>query len=87
MHLSLADQVKSGNFDDTNKTICRALAEAILSVNDIWGVFSKSRIALLPHQLRTEPKEPRSPWAGINHNQPIRYAHRQTAPVELYDHR
>lgn len=33
------------------KVLCRSLAEAILSVNDTWGVFSKSRISLLPHQL------------------------------------
>lgn len=31
--------------------IARAQAEAIRSLNDTWGVFSKSRIALLPHQL------------------------------------
>jgi ERCC4-related helicase len=29
----------------------RVLAECIQSVNDTWGVFSLSRIALLPHQL------------------------------------
>lgn len=26
-------------------------AEAITSVNDVWGVFTRSRISLLPHQL------------------------------------
>lgn len=31
--------------------IARAQAEVIRSLNDTWGVFSKSRIALLPHQL------------------------------------
>ena len=31
--------------------ITRALGEAIRSVNDAWGVFSRSRITLLPHQL------------------------------------
>lgn len=31
--------------------ISRIQAEAIQSVNDTWGVFSRSRIALLPHQL------------------------------------
>ena len=31
--------------------IARILGEAIQSVNDRWGVFSRSRIALLPHQL------------------------------------
>ena len=33
------------------EVIARAQAEAIRSLNDTWGVFSKSRIALLPHQL------------------------------------
>lgn len=29
----------------------RAMSGAIQSVNDAWGIFSRSRIALLPHQL------------------------------------
>lgn len=33
------------------EVIARLSAEAIVSVNDMWGVFSRSRIALLPHQL------------------------------------
>ena len=33
------------------EVITRAQAEAIVSVNDMWGVFALSRIALLPHQL------------------------------------
>jgi superfamily II DNA or RNA helicase len=33
------------------EVIVRTQAEAIESVNDTWGVFSRSRIALLPHQL------------------------------------
>lgn len=33
------------------EVVTRLQAEAILSVNDTWGVLSKSRIALLPHQL------------------------------------
>lgn len=33
------------------RVITRSLAAAIQSVNDQWGVFSRSRIALLPHQL------------------------------------
>ena len=33
------------------KVITRVQAEAIQSINDAWGVFSPSRIALLPHQL------------------------------------
>lgn len=33
------------------EVITRIQAEAIQSVNDSWGVLSRSRIALLPHQL------------------------------------
>ena len=33
------------------EVITRAQASAIESVNDMWGVLSTSRIALLPHQL------------------------------------
>lgn len=33
------------------EVVTRVQAEAIQSVNDTWGVLSKSRIALLPHQL------------------------------------
>jgi SNF2 family DNA or RNA helicase len=33
------------------EVVTRLQAEAIRSVNDTWGVLSKSRIALLPHQL------------------------------------
>ena len=33
------------------EVIVRVQAETIQSVNDAWGVFSPSRIALLPHQL------------------------------------
>lgn len=38
-------------WDAPMRVITRCQAEAILSVNDSWGVFSRSRIALLPHQL------------------------------------
>lgn len=33
------------------KVITRIQAETIQSINDTWGVFSRSRISLLPHQL------------------------------------
>lgn len=33
------------------EVITKAQAEAIESVNDAWGVFSRCRISLLPHQL------------------------------------
>ncbi|WP_419655990.1 helicase, Snf2 family [Desulfosarcina variabilis str. Montpellier] len=45
------EDVESGRLSQPIKAICRVMAEAIISVNDNWGVFSKSRIALLPHQL------------------------------------
>jgi len=34
-----------------NEAILKLLAELIISINDSWGVFSCSRIDLLPHQL------------------------------------
>jgi ERCC4-related helicase len=37
--------------DPPIEVMARALALAIESVNDSWGVFSRSRIDLLPHQL------------------------------------
>jgi hypothetical protein len=37
--------------DDSRAVLCRAQALAIASVNDQWGVFSRSRVQLLPHQL------------------------------------
>ena len=37
--------------DPALHVVTRVLAECIRSVNDAWGVFSRSRIALLPHQL------------------------------------
>jgi ERCC4-related helicase len=38
-------------WDSPLRVITRCQAEAIQSTNDAWGVFSRSRIALLPHQL------------------------------------
>lgn len=48
---SITECIETGQFYPHQETMCRVLAEAIISVNDTWGVFSKSRIALLPHQL------------------------------------
>ncbi len=39
------------NFDTYSEVVLRCQAAAIQSVNDNWGVFSKSLIKLLPHQL------------------------------------
>ena len=40
-----------GRWDPPAEVVARVMAEAIRSVNDSWGVFSRSRIDLLPHQL------------------------------------
>jgi superfamily II DNA or RNA helicase len=43
--------VEQGRWDAPLEVIVRVQAEAIRSVNDAWGVFSRSKIDLLPHQL------------------------------------
>jgi len=48
---SLYQALSTGTFDDSAETLMRASAMAIRSVNDQWGVFSRSRVQLLPHQL------------------------------------
>jgi ERCC4-related helicase len=45
------DALVRGELASTAETIARVQAAAITSLNDAWGVFSRSRIALLPHQL------------------------------------
>lgn len=47
LHSALRDCI----FDDPTDAVVRAQALAIASVNDQWGVFSRSRVQLLPHQL------------------------------------
>ena len=47
----LAERISSGRVDPALDVVTRVLGECIRSVNDAWGVFSRSRIALLPHQL------------------------------------
>jgi ERCC4-related helicase len=49
--LGILEGIESGQLFSPLETVTRVLAESIISVNDNWGVFSKSRIALLPHQL------------------------------------
>ena len=49
--LSLVDAVKLRRGSPTLDVILKAQAAAIRSLNDTWGVFSRSRIDLLPHQL------------------------------------
>ena len=48
---SLHSALRGGVFDDPTDAVVRAQALAIASVNDQWGVFSRSRVQLLPHQL------------------------------------
>ena len=48
---SLADALTEGKLDDPLAVLARAQALLIHSINDQWGVFSRSRVQLLPHQL------------------------------------
>ena len=63
--LSLIDALNAGQWHPPVEVIAKCQAAAIESVNDAWGVFSRSRIALLPHQL----------WVchRVLRNWPIRY--------------
>ena len=47
----LEESVESGSFDPALNVVTRILGNCITSVNDTWGVFSRSKIKLLPHQL------------------------------------
>jgi ERCC4-related helicase len=48
---AVEQSINTLHFDSPTEVVLRAQAAAILSVNDNWGVFSKSLIKLLPHQL------------------------------------
>jgi ERCC4-related helicase len=48
---SLHSAIRNGSLSDPTDAVIRAQALAIGSVNDQWGVFSRSRVQLLPHQL------------------------------------
>lgn len=47
----LSARLVERRLDPALPVITRILAHCIRSVNDAWGVFARSRIALLPHQL------------------------------------
>lgn len=49
--LSLAEAVRLGRWSVPLDVTLKAQAAAIRSLNDAWGVFSRSHIDLLPHQL------------------------------------
>ncbi|WP_029032927.1 DEAD/DEAH box helicase [Salinarimonas rosea] len=48
---SLAAALAGGALGDPVEAVLRGQALAIGSVNDQWGVFSRSRVQILPHQL------------------------------------
>lgn len=48
---SLTQRIQRSPWDVPLEVVNRVQAEAITSVNDAWGVFARSRIELLPHQL------------------------------------
>jgi ERCC4-related helicase len=48
---SLHSALHNGTLSDPVDAMVRAQALTIASVNDQWGVFSRSRVQLLPHQL------------------------------------
>ncbi len=48
---SVATAVQDAVLSPSLEVVLKVQAEAITSVNDAWGVFTRSRISLLPHQL------------------------------------
>lgn len=48
---SVSDTLSLRQLDDSLGLLARAQALLVRSVNDQWGVFSRSRVTLLPHQL------------------------------------
>jgi superfamily II DNA or RNA helicase len=49
--ITLKTAIMNAEFHPADQVVARAQAACIQSVNDAWGVFSRSRINLLPHQL------------------------------------
>lgn len=48
---SLEDRLADLTSDDSTATLAKAQALLIRSINDQWGVFTRTRVKLLPHQL------------------------------------
>ena len=48
---SLFDRLDAARGDDPTATLARAQSLLIRSVNDQWGLFTRTRVKLLPHQL------------------------------------
>lgn len=53
IRLSVREALLAGHLSTPLETVLRTQAAAIQSINMAWGVFSRSRIKLLPHQLWT----------------------------------
>ena len=51
VRLAVADAIKQYQWSPVLNITLKTQAAAIRSLNDAWGVFSRSRIDLLPHQL------------------------------------
>lgn len=48
---TITDAISEQAWASPLHVLCLGLSSAIVSVNDTWGLFSRSRITLLPHQL------------------------------------
>jgi SNF2 family DNA or RNA helicase len=48
---SVSEALRKGQLAPSLEVAARVQAEVITSVNAAWGVFTRSRISLLPHQL------------------------------------
>jgi superfamily II DNA or RNA helicase len=48
---TISDAISEQAWASPLHVLCLGLSSAIVSVNDTWGLFSRSRITLLPHQL------------------------------------
>lgn len=49
--MTVKEAIEDGVASPSLEVVLRVQAEAITSVNSSWGVFTRSRISLLPHQL------------------------------------
>lgn len=60
--LTLVEALAAGQWSPSLPVRLKAQAAAIRSLNDAWGVFSRSRIDLLPHQLWVCHRALQQPW-------------------------
>ncbi|WP_058555302.1 SNF2-related protein [Thiohalocapsa sp. ML1] len=60
--LTVGEALAAGQWSPSLPVRLKAQAAAIRSLNDAWGVFSRSRIDLLPHQLWVCHRALQQPW-------------------------